>query len=861
MASIIIPVYNAADDLYRCLLSVIDNTDTEKNSVTVIDDCSTDKSISGFLDDLSGFFPTVNILRNKKNLGFAGTCNRGILETKGDVILLNSDTVVTPYWVEKLSAAAYSDDYCATVTPVSNNATICSVPVRNKNNGLPKHLTLEEMSYLIETANAGIYRKIPVGVGFCLYIRRNVIDSIGILDDIAFKEGYGEENDFCFRARAAGYHHLLAADTYVYHKGGASFLGVGNVKALENEDILRKRYVKFSGDAEAFRQKNPYGDVWDVFRNIYRVYDFDFNKPFILFISHGDPYSDEAVFRGGTEFHIQDLTDAVSNEYNAMVMFKHHEHHNVIVFKLAAGGAVNEFHFRTEEWISDDLRCSAWLNSILNVVIDAFPVSHIHIQHWLGLTMDVFTVPIERKIPFFVTLHDYLAICPVFDFLPGNGEHCCRFHDNPDRGALCGECCESNGTVSYERLKLYRTQMAELLPKAERVYAPSETAKGIVQSVYGLSNIKVIPHGLDDSPMPFDRFRPWGEKPYRVAMIGLCSKKKGSGGFLDMVKLSAYEPVEWHIFGAVADRDIYLFNEKFPDAIKIHGLYKKGTLAPLLKSHKIDLVVIAGIWPETFSYTLSEAHHAGIPVVGRDIGAVGERIGDNGFGVLVPPFSPPGEMLKTILETLSDKKAYDKLCRAFLMVSHKTVREMGGEYLEDYNKVPPRRGISSVRPEAVKYTLHGIDGKEEDFARYIGNGETRSLADFIRNHNFTTAIYYREKDYPFTGTNVLTETIGSGTEFDVEFDISDIGHVHELRWDVVEGYKCRAEIAGIELKLSDGLIAEYPLNRLTSNGVLGEGAFTVFDHDDPFFIISGIENILSKTVRIRIYGRWNVLLG
>jgi O-antigen biosynthesis protein len=72
--------------------------------------------------------PRMKVLRNEANLGFVATCNRGLAERRGDAVLLNSDTIVTPDWLRELAEVAHSDPHIACVSPLSNNATICSVP-------------------------------------------------------------------------------------------------------------------------------------------------------------------------------------------------------------------------------------------------------------------------------------------------------------------------------------------------------------------------------------------------------------------------------------------------------------------------------------------------------------------------------------------------------------------------------------------------------------------------------------------------------------------------------------------------------------------------------------------------------------
>ena len=141
--TIIIPVYNAFDVTLDCIQSVL-STIPRHARVCVIDDASPSGDLRSALPSDVLRHPQLTLLRNEKNLGFVGTCNRGmLLESSGDVILLNSDTLVTKGWVQKLYRAAYSRSRVGTVTPLTNNGTICSVPRFLENNALPDGVTLE----------------------------------------------------------------------------------------------------------------------------------------------------------------------------------------------------------------------------------------------------------------------------------------------------------------------------------------------------------------------------------------------------------------------------------------------------------------------------------------------------------------------------------------------------------------------------------------------------------------------------------------------------------------------------------------------------------------------------------------------
>ncbi len=141
------------------------------------------------------------------------TANRGMGLSRADVVLLNSDTLVTKGWLTALARCAASEPRIGTVTPFSNNAEICSFPRFCENNVPGEGDDAEAVRAALARAAVPTYPCLPTGVGFCFYIRRELIDAIGLFDP-AFGPGYGEENDFCMRAHSAGYRNVLCDDAY-----------------------------------------------------------------------------------------------------------------------------------------------------------------------------------------------------------------------------------------------------------------------------------------------------------------------------------------------------------------------------------------------------------------------------------------------------------------------------------------------------------------------------------------------------------------------------------------------------------------------------------------------------------------------
>ncbi len=163
--SVIVPVYNALDDLRVCIAQALRHMEPWADLV-VVDDASPDRKVSAFLKELEDH-PKVRVLFNERNRGFTASCNRGIAAAEGrDIVLLNSDARVQRGWLRGLQACAYSSDDIGTATPLSDQAGAFSVPEPGNGNDLPAGVSEAEYARAFRRRSLGLYPIVPTGNGF-----------------------------------------------------------------------------------------------------------------------------------------------------------------------------------------------------------------------------------------------------------------------------------------------------------------------------------------------------------------------------------------------------------------------------------------------------------------------------------------------------------------------------------------------------------------------------------------------------------------------------------------------------------------------------------------------------------------------
>ncbi len=605
--TIIIPVYNVFAEAADCLQSVLKHT-PEEVPVLVIDDASPDGDFRAFLPQEFAGAPQLTLLRNERNLGYAATCNLGIGRAAGrDVVLLNSDTEVTKSWLQNMREAAYSRAGVATVTPFTNNGIICSLPNFCRDNVIPCGLALDELAEIVREVSRREYPELPTCVGFCVYIRREALDAVGAFDAETFGRGYGEENDFSCRARAAGFVDLLDDASYVYHKGNASFEGLKGELEKRNGELLRQRYPHYFDEVSRFCSRDPLRSIR--LRVLDRLVEkWNDERRRVLHVLQNGPIEPRGEALGGTELHVQDL---IEKETSAA--------HWSLVPGRGFWYLTAHFPGGGREYILPSTSTG------LPQIINRRYFDLVHLQHPRRFALSELSEALRRHGNYVVSLHDFSLACPRFHLCTPAYEHC--------SGRECRECCGYNDKF----MDGYRREGARLLAGARRVICFSESSRKLMERVLGLEFCsEQRRHGIPGA-LPERAFPP-PEKPgqlpqvsLKAVFLGYLAPHKGSHLIGQLARhrvLPGGIPVEWHVIGKMVGSS--------PAGIIEHGEYQRLELQGRLRALNPHVVIILSRCPETYCLTLDEAWNAGIPAIVTPLGAPAERVAATGAGWILP---------------------------------------------------------------------------------------------------------------------------------------------------------------------------------------------------------------------------------
>lgn len=588
--SVILPIYKDVEMTKRCILAAMPGITSFANSKLVaINDASPDAGMQEMLLELQQQWPDVmTVLENEVNLGFVKTVNRGMLQaSQNDVVFLNSDVIVPVDWLERLTAEAYVSNNIGTVTPFSNNATICSFPAFLFENTAAFGLSVEQIDAVFSGPRLPNIQA-PTGVGFCMYVRRDCLDVIGLLNEEKFGKGYGEENDLCQRALKAGWLNIITPNLYAFHEGGVSFSSSKQALTEHASKAIAELHPEYHLDIQRFIAADPLKSV-RVKRLVQLISTLD--RPKILQISH------EAG--GGVQQHLDELAESI--ETNACCLFlAPHRGSGAVTLRMGNFPGADVLIFRLPEE-----------HSLLVTFLKGCGINFIHFHHSLGLNKALLELPAQLGTQYALTVHDYYWLCGNPTLTNEYGVYAGGYADdtvNPDFPLPAG--------LSPA---LWRDQLRSFIESAKTIVFPSEYTLSIYKQYYSLPNPIVASHVEEKRAIALEVFTLPQKNRYNVGVIGALGKEKGAD-YLEQIAekaVLANAPFNFRLIG---------FGYRELKGILSTGRYDSNHLSSLIVENEFDLILFPSQCPETYSYTLSYALESSLPIIAPNIGAFPERL-------------------------------------------------------------------------------------------------------------------------------------------------------------------------------------------------------------------------------------------
>lgn len=339
-------------------------------------------------------------------------------------------------------------------------------------------------------------------------------------------------------------------------------------------------------------------------------------------------------YPGGIEYHLLDILGVfIKKRLPVHILFpevnslKLRHYNDYRIHEVSYGGGR----------LADHRLRDAAVEEVFNKVLDDIDADTVHFQSIRTLPLSLIEIAKQRKKRVLMTLHEYYFWCINCIML---APEFCWFREEE---AVCHECLNRNGYKVQKGFVTERRKYIEHLFRiVDRVIVPSAYVRDVLLGLYpGVSRDKcvVIELGVDRELLQTNIRRNKAGKngALHLAFLGNFLHYKGNRTFLELVKyFRNSDAVRFSIIGNIFDPSLLPSNRN----LNIAGGYTRDKIVKTIGEISPDLILLLSNWPETFSYTLSEAIASGVPVIATDGGALRERVSKEAVGFLVPIENP-----------------------------------------------------------------------------------------------------------------------------------------------------------------------------------------------------------------------------
>ena len=602
-ASVIIPVFNAPAMVDR-LLAHLPATLQEDQHVILVDDGSDAPEIPLILDRFECRWSNTTRLRHPQNRGFVAAVNAALqhVPAADHAVLLNSDTVPPPDWLPRLLDPFQASASVASVTPLSNNAEILSVPRPGIEGRVDPDFVLR-----IDAVAARLGPRpvaLPTGIGFCMAMRREFLDRVGGFDP-AFGRGYGEEVDWCQRAQAIGGVHAAATNLFVGHEGGASF-GAHERRtgmAAANRRI-NARYPLFPTSVLNWEQQDPVAPERLAMAVAWVAATAQDAVP--IYVAHS--------LGGGAEMALQsEIRSALGCGSPAVVLLR------------VGGPSAWRVELCGEQFsLAGDVSNAVLMHELLAPLADRHVIYSCGVGALKPEQLPDVLLKLADGHQLTVRLHDFFVVSPSWNLLDSDG----HYRGIPKLDETDPAHALPAAGISH---RAWRERWRQVIDAADEVSVFAPSGKRLIEAAYAeaVGKVRLRPHRLDRLP---NRLPIGGQA---LGVLGGINQAKG-GAVLERLGQTFRRKIV-----VIGDMDRQ-FRLLLPHSVL--GRYDQGDIGKLARQHDIGAWFIPSIWPETFSFATHEALATGLPVACFDFGAQAEAVGaqPNGQVIDVSPDDTAG---------------------------------------------------------------------------------------------------------------------------------------------------------------------------------------------------------------------------